>query len=202
MRNVILLVDLINDSFKDDLPQNPKMVKPNLIEKVKELIAIARSKEWPIIWVKEQYKEDRRDMPRGRRKKLEKKENVEKAKFTIEGEKGAQFLDGLDYQPAKDDTVVKKNYSAFFGTDLCKILKEKSKEESSLRIIIGGVNTQACIYATAMDAFQRDHDVILAEDCISSYDQEFHAVSLRYLGRSIGEILNNKEIEKEQFPAN
>jgi nicotinamidase-related amidase len=33
---------------------------------------------------------------------------------------------------------------------------------------LAGINTHACIRTAAIDAFQRDYDVILAGDCIAS----------------------------------
>lgn len=47
---------------------------------------------------------------------------------------------------------------------------------------------------TAIDAYQRDWPVIIASDCVGSYDEEHHAVSLRYLQREIARVMNNEEI--------
>jgi nicotinamidase-related amidase len=46
-------------------------------------------------------------------------------------------------------------------------------------IILAGINTDACIRMTAIDAYQRDWAVILASDCIASYDREHHDITLR-----------------------
>ncbi|WP_353682583.1 isochorismatase family protein [Mesorhizobium sp.] len=35
-----------------------------------------------------------------------------------------------------------------------------------------GVNTHACIRMAAVDAYQRDFRVVLAEECVGSYDAE------------------------------
>lgn len=191
MRTVLLLVDLINDSFANDKSRNLSKKRNALVNKVNELVGIARQKNWRIIWVRQQYKAGLSDMPRRRKKK----KNV----GPIEGEWEALFLSELDCQLQVDEIVIKTNYSAFYKTKLDEILERESKGKPYLRIIIGGVNTQACVYATAMDAFHRDHDVILAEDCLASYNGVFHEVSLCYLSQSIGELLNNREIEAEHF---
>ena len=91
---------------------------------------------------------------------------------------------------------MKKRYSAFFGTQLARLLE-------SLRcshLIIGGVNTHACVRATAVDAFQLDYEVILAIDSIASYDDEYHRESIRYLTQAIGKPMSNGEI-RECLPA-
>jgi nicotinamidase-related amidase len=41
-------------------------------------------------------------------------------------------------------------------------------------LIAAGINTHACICATAIDAYQRDFPVIVASDCIDSYDRQHH----------------------------
>lgn len=47
---------------------------------------------------------------------------------------------------------------------------------------------------TAIDAYQRDWPVVLASDCISSYDREHHDVTLKYMKDKIAVVLTNQEI--------
>ncbi len=61
-------------------------------------------------------------------------------------------------------------------------------------LIIAGINTHACIRATAIDAYQRDWDVIAAADRVDSYDREHHDISLRYLNGKIATTMGNREI--------
>jgi isochorismate hydrolase len=42
---------------------------------------------------------------------------------------------------------------------------------------------------TAIDAYQRDYDVIVAGDCVASSDPEHHDVTLRYLEGNIARVL-------------
>lgn len=91
-----------------------------------------------------------------------------------------------------DVEVVKKRYSAFFGTQLAQLLESVRCSH----LIIGGVNTHACVRATAVDAFQRDYNVILATDSIASYDDEYHRESIRYLAQSIGRPMDNGKIKE------
>lgn len=86
--------------------------------------------------------------------------------------------------------IVKKRYSAFFGTELDRILRELEPNA----IILAGINTHACIRMTAIDAYQRDFPVVLASECIGSYDQEHHTVTLRYLRGKIAKVMTNDEI--------
>jgi isochorismate hydrolase len=61
-------------------------------------------------------------------------------------------------------------------------------------IILAGINTHACIRTTAIDAYQRDFSVVLASDCIDSYDEEHHQISLRYMKDKLASVLSNQEI--------
>jgi len=47
---------------------------------------------------------------------------------------------------------------------------------------------------TAIDAYQRDWQVILAADCVDSYDREHHEISLRYMSGKIASVMTNEEI--------
>lgn len=61
--------------------------------------------------------------------------------------------------------------------------------------MIAGVNTHACVRVTAIDAYQRDYKLILAEECIDSYDQGCHDESFEYMVNSeIGVPLSNASI--------
>jgi isochorismate hydrolase len=46
----------------------------------------------------------------------------------------------------------------------------------------------------AIDAYQRDWEVIVAADCVDSYDRAHHDISLRYLKNKIAAVMSNAEI--------
>jgi isochorismate hydrolase len=85
---------------------------------------------------------------------------------------------------------VKKRYSAFFGTRLDVLLSTLEAKT----LVLAGINSHACVRTTAIDAFQRDHDIILATDCLGSYDQEHHDVSMKYLAARMSRVMSNERI--------
>lgn len=93
--------------------------------------------------------------------------------------------------------IVKKRHSAFFGTSLDELLATLSPDV----LVLAGINTQACIRATAIDAYQRDFDVVLAGDCVASYDREQHDSTLRYVVGRIANIWDNETITSNIRPA-
>jgi nicotinamidase-related amidase len=151
---------------------------------INELVNIMRGASHPIIWVRQEFEPDLRDAF------LEMKSKG--IHSVIKGTLGCQIIPEL--APAASETViVKKRYSAFFGTELDEVLAELKPDA----IILAGVNTHACIRTTAIDAYQRDWPVVLALDCIDSYDREHHEVSLRYMKDKLATVMTNREIESE-----
>jgi isochorismate hydrolase len=61
--------------------------------------------------------------------------------------------------------------------------------------VLTGVNTHACIRTTAIDAYQRDLEVIFASECLGTYDEEHGRISMRYMEGKIGHALTNRQIE-------
>lgn len=176
-RPVLLVIDMVNDFLeKLDRPR-----RNQLVDAVNELVLIMRKASRPVVWVRQEFEPDLRDAFREMKAKG--------IHVTVKGTAGAQIDSQLVVDPA-DIVIVKKRYSAFFGTNLDEILQQLQPDE----LVLAGVNTHACIRTTAIDAYQRDWPVILATDCIGSYDSEHHDVTLRYMKDKIATLMTNREI--------
>lgn len=55
-----------------------------------------------------------------------------------------------------DHLVIKRSYSAFFDTELHDLLQRLLVTG----LVVGGVNTYACVRCTTIDAYQHDYDPI------------------------------------------
>jgi nicotinamidase-related amidase len=136
----------------------------------------------PILWVRQEFEPDLRDaFPEMKAKGIH---------ITIKGTAGCQIIPELDLAPL-DTVIVKKRLSAFFGTGLDETLNQLRPDA----IILAGINTHACIRTTAIDAYQRDWPVVLALDCIDSYDREHHEISLGYMKDKLAKVSTNREIK-------
>jgi nicotinamidase-related amidase len=174
---VLLVIDMLND-FLDTWDVTRK---EELVASINNLVNIFRVSGHPVVWVRQEFEPDLRDaFPEMKAKGIH---------VTIKGTAGCQILSQLAIVPS-DPVIVKKRYSAFFGTHLDEVLDQLQPDS----IILAGINTHACIRTTAIDAYQRDWPVILATDCIDSYDQEHHDVSLRYMKDKIALVMTNQEI--------
>jgi nicotinamidase-related amidase len=137
----------------------------------------------PVIWIRQEFSEDLSDaFPQMRRKGI---------RVTIAGTAGARLLSDLE-RAANDYQIIKKRYSAFFKTELDAHVARLQANP----LVLAGINTHACIRATAIDAYQRDLDVIIAKDCVGSYDEEHHRITLRYLDGKVARVLSNAEIAR------
>ena len=174
----LLIIDMLNDYLDQHSPDQ----RAALIEATNDLVATFRQHHLPVIWVRQQFKADLSDAFLDMR--------ARGVSVTIEGTRGAQLADALDWDPG-DLTIVKKRYSAFFGTPLDAMLEELGVVE----LVLCGLNTHACIRCAAIDAYQRDLRVIVATQCVGSYDAEHARMSLAYMSGRIATLMSNSEIK-------
>src|SRR5262249_39068328 len=94
----------------------------------------------------------------------------------LEGTWGQDLLEELGARP--DEVRVKKNRpSAFHRTNLDMILGAAGIRS----VVVAGVITQGCVLATLLDASFHDYYVVLADDCVQSFDQAQHENALRFV---------------------
>ncbi len=173
----LIVIDMLQDFLESWEPAR----KQRLVCSINELAGLMRSRGHDVLWVRQEFEPDLRDaFPEMRTKEIRK---------TIRGTPGCQMLTELDVLPS-DPVIIKKRYSAFFGTNLDEALALLRPDT----IILAGINTHACIRTTAIDAYQRDWRVVLASDCIDSYDREHHEISLRYMKNKLAAVMSNEEL--------
>jgi nicotinamidase-related amidase len=182
---LLLVIDLLNDYFR----QHARLMaqRNQLVASVNRLAAAFRQARQPILWVRQEFSPDLSDAFLQMRR--------ENLRVTIAGTDGCELLPELE-RHASEKVIVKKRYSAFFGTDLDETLAVIRPEI----LILAGINTHACIRMTAIDAYQRDYEVLVASDCVASYDAEHHEVTKRYLDAGIARFVSSAEIAKLLVP--
>ncbi len=98
----------------------------------------------------------------------------------IKGSEEAQVIPEL--AKYADEIIPKNRYSAFFGTNLEKRLKELNPE----KVMVCGVCTDICVLHTVADARNRDYTVEVPTDCVASFDEEAHRNALRHIEKILG----------------
>ena len=174
----VIVIDMLEDFFmKSPLSDRRR----DLCASINALTSQAHRNQWPVVWIRQEFAPDLSDAFQSMKDTG--------THITIQDTKGSQLLEELAVK-ADDHLVIKKRYSGFYGTALDTLLQSLSCSH----LIFAGVNTHACVRSTAVDAYQRDYRVILASDAISSYDDEYHRESMRYLAQSIGVVQTNQQI--------
>jgi isochorismate hydrolase len=99
--------------------------------------------------------------------------------------------------------AISKSYRGFESLSLRHAVwsAEKSSGAGIFYVIFAGINTHACIRVSAIDAYQQDWEIILAADCVGSYDREHHDISLKYMKDKIASVMISQEI-RSVFSAN
>ncbi|WP_315837888.1 isochorismatase family cysteine hydrolase [Bradyrhizobium prioriisuperbiae] len=176
-KRCLVIIDVLND-FLDRWDATKA---DRLVQNINRLVAAFRQAGLPIIWVRQEFRSDLSDALLEMRDKG--------IAITIEGTRGAQLHAGLDWQPT-DTIIVKKRYSAFFGTELDTILADMGAGELTLC----GLNTHACVRMAAIDAYQRDLRVVIARECVGSNNEEHARVSLDYMDGKIARVATVADI--------
>ena len=128
MRAALIVVDMLNDFF--DRSPVLAMQRSQLVANTNLLVRSFHSMKLPVYWVRQEFAPDLHDAFLDMR--------VNGISITMAGTTGCELLPELDCLPA-DYVVVKKRYSAFFGTDLDDQLSNIRPEI----VVLVGVNTHA-----------------------------------------------------------
>ena len=176
---------LVIDMQKDLL--HPNYAKT--IEHIAALVASARAAGCYVVYVKNRVLD--RDQSsstaeRTRRLRLGLNLNV-----TMDGTEGQEVVDEL--KPLAGDPVVfKHRLDAFHGTSLDMLLRVRGVST----VIITGVATHGCVTATSYASQSRDYNVVVARDCVASWDQSVHEACIKVLESVMGFVADSTEIVK------
>jgi maleamate amidohydrolase len=139
-----------------------------------QLLAEARATQLPIFFTTFAY--DPSDPPSPQNKKLQLKLNP-----------GDERLFELDprLEPRRGEKIIRKRYaSAFKGTNLHEMLTSLGVDT----LIVAGVSTSHCIYATCRDATDSFH-VIVPREAVGERCEIMHEVNLLDIDIDLGDVM-------------
>ncbi len=85
---------------------------------------------------------------------------------------------------------VKNKWSCFFNTNFEFLLHRLDIDT----LLVGGVSTCICVETTVRDAYMRDYDVIVVEECVAHYDGNAHRSTLNFIDRFAGKVASLDEV--------
>lgn len=182
-KSALLVIDIQQEDFMELSEANLDAPEWACIRNARRVLDVFRAKKLPVIQVKEVHRPDMVDFGR----ELDGSEGI----HCIETAPGTDYAD-LTYPLPGEYQILKRRYSAFFGTDLEILLKGLHVDTLYL---IGGL-TDVCIHYTAVDAHQHDYHIRVVTDAVAGSSEEAHCYALRaiqYLQRDA--LITTADIE-------
>ncbi|MDQ1854204.1 isochorismatase family protein [Bacillus stercoris] len=100
----------------------------------------------------------------------------------------AEFVPEIGVQDG-DYTVTKRQWGAFFDTDLDLQLRRRGIDT----IVLCGIATNIGVESTAREAFQLGYQQIFITDAMSTFSDEEHEATLRFIFPRIGKSRTTEE---------
>ncbi|MBB4683873.1 isochorismatase family protein [Amycolatopsis jiangsuensis] len=158
-RAALLVIDMTNDFLAEGAPYECAGGRA-LLPRINRLIGLVRGRGLPVVCTTQVHHRDGADL--GMVRYLHPLTGSGKA--LVEGTGGVALYPDLDFDPATGEFLVKRRYSAFYGTDLENFLRRRGIDS----VIVTGVATHSCCEATARDALFRDFAVYFVSDATAT----------------------------------
>jgi nicotinamidase-related amidase len=101
----------------------------------------------------------------------------------------AEFMPEIG--PKEGDVIItKKQWGAFYGTDLDLQLRRRKLET----IVLCGIATNYGVESTARFAYEFGYQQIFAEDAIASMTADMHNASINYVLKRMGRVRSTEQI--------
>jgi nicotinamidase-related amidase len=101
-------------------------------------------------------------------------------------------IDELPVLPG-DHVVDKYWYGAFFRTSLHDVLLSEGADT----VVVTGTVTQICVEETAREAFHLGLKTVVLSDCVSSFDPELQAATLKNFALKFGRVMDSRALAAE-----
>jgi nicotinamidase-related amidase len=95
--------------------------------------------------------------------------------------------------PLSDLVITKRQWGAFYGTELDLQLRRRGTR----RIVLGGIATNIGVESTARSAAEHGYELVIPEDLCSSLSVETHAFSFKYILPRLARITTSDKITLE-----
>lgn len=181
MKPALVVIDMQYYFFRTD---ERRASLDKIVPGINELIDFAKERGIPIYQVVTIHKSDKSTW-----NLVMKKHNFA---ALIEGSKEAELLPEVKYDN-EQILLVKTRQSTFIKTNFEEDLRNRGVDT----LILTGVFTHGCVGRTAIDAYQRDFNVILAKDgCFSHVKNQEKAMFEVIEGEQEQLILTNEQIKE------
>ena len=101
----------------------------------------------------------------------------------------SELMPELDRQPG-DIVILKRQWGAFYGTDLDLQLRRRALTA----IVLCGIATEFGVESTARDAYERGYELVFAVDAMTGIHAESHANAIERIFPRMGRVRSTEQI--------
>jgi len=177
--SALVVIDLQNGVVA--LPGTPHPTT-EVVARTAELAGAFRDRGLPVVLVRVSFAKDGADLIPGRTE-------AASPRGAQRPEGWDQIVDVLAGDP-RDIVVTKRNWSAFYGTDLDLHLRRRGVTQ----IVLTGVATSIGVDSTARGAHERGYHVTVATDAVTDMNEDAHRHSTEKIFPRLGETGTTAEI--------
>ncbi len=172
MKNVVIVVDMINDFVTGKLgSQRAQKIVPYIAALLKK----ARQQGVPIIYLCDSHTTEDRELGIW-------------GEHAMKDSAGSEIIPEL--KPEKNDIVIEKRwYSGFVDTQLQAILKKMGADT----LIFVGVSTDICVQNNVGHAYFSGYRTIVPLDCTASIDEAAQEQAIKYMNSIYGTEITTSE---------
>ena len=161
MASALLVIDMLNPYEHEDAEPLKRSVEA-MLEPLADLISAARREELLTVYINDNHG----DWSAARQELTER---------ALEGSERALVEPILP--PEAVPFVVKARHSVFYQTPLDYMLRLQGVD----RILLSGQVTEQCILYSALDAYVRHFEVVVARDCVAHIHRDLADAALRMM---------------------
>jgi biuret amidohydrolase len=191
---VVVTVDLQRNYLDMDVAWSPVAADDaeRVVSSAKLVLDCARASGIPVIhaYVRRRKIEAERGMDIAQAKRLKDLQDgkpMDRVEGTPQAEIPASLVEQSDVH-----VTTKKAMDAFLYTDLDLLLQKAFQTET---VVLMGINTDTCVYATAFGANNRGYKPIVISDCVASgRGKDQHWMALELMARSFVWVMSKEEI--------
>ncbi|MCZ8373972.1 MAG: cysteine hydrolase [Beijerinckiaceae bacterium] len=183
-RTALIVIDMQRDfiepgGFGAALGNDVSTLLP-AVEPVARLLALFRTRGWPVIHTRESHRPDLSDCPPAKRLRgkpgLRIGDDGPMGRILVQGEAGNAILPACAPIPGEIE-IDKPGKGAFYRTDLHAILEERG----ITHLVFAGVTTEVCVQTSMREANDRGYECLLVEEATESYFPAFKAATLEMI---------------------
>jgi len=180
-RPAVVVVDL-SLGFTDPASPLACELEP-VVDAVAELLEAARRASVPVVYTTVAYDEH------GRRRAAAFLEKVPALQVLAAGEPWTEIDPRVAPKPG-EPVLTKLHASAFFETDLAKLLEEAGCDS----VVVVGASTSGCVRATAVDALQHGYRTVVPREAVGDRNPQAHEANLYDIDAKYGDVVSLAEV--------